>query len=536
MGTTNATNEAAQWLNTTVPKKFDGDGNHWYGTSGFLCVKKAGSWDVSWANNKTNWSYGGSSTQHSATYLINDPRKEYGLFPSESYNVTPQMSTAGVSADTGNTDNYAWIQSRKNYSHIRVGIMNDLTTTYGDNTTLKVEILSNTGTAEEPVWSVVSNQTLSLNAALNDGKADMYFFDILGVERGQRLRIVGDRYAGVLTVDEVTYAGNIQKSFTASFTEDTNPNYISPTAASTTLLRQDNGVFSSVVVNSLAENDAVNALTFSGLEVGKSFFLEFSEGTQTQTRGLVIDASGVAKVVGLSGMNNVSSMTLSEFTEAATTGNGEIFIDFQGINPTVTNQKSIPLTANEGGIWNAFEFQAHSGTPTVNPSMSLVDSEGTPTSVVLTIEGNVTGWNNDNNNRLMGDYMFAYAGKANRDENGYIGYDFEISGLLPNELYELEFFTSENGGRKTYFTVEGEEKRIDGNDSGIWSVLADEDGFIRGIFASSSTAGLATNSEQNWAALTIRAVDSGVPEPSTWVLLAAGLIGLGWTCRKRKGS
>lgn len=126
----------------------------------------------------------------------------------------------------------------------------------------------------------------------------------------------------------------------------------------------------------------------------------------------------------------------------------------------------------------------------------------------------------------LGNYMFAYAGKAARG-----GYDFVISGLDPNSMYELELFTSNINQRDTYFTVNGEERRVAHSSSDSWIIAPNELGEIIGIFASSSTGG-----EQDWAGMALRNYDTNaVPEPATWAMMVLGTFGIFWYQRRRKG-
>ncbi|MDO4629462.1 MAG: PEP-CTERM sorting domain-containing protein [Planctomycetia bacterium] len=509
-GTDYTTNEAAKWRTDSVAKSFDGDGNNIYGSNGFLHTTILGSWDAGYPD----WKYGGTSAQVTGTYQIDHPGN-----PSTS-------AGAGYARDLGSDFNQAGIYADNDLSHVRIGVINDLGTKdsdqLSDNSTMKLQVLSSNNSDAQ----VLTEYTVNLNSALNDGKADVYFFDVVDLKKGQKIRIVGDKYAGSMFVDKVTHAGNGQTEFTGSFTNNQAMNYFSPTKATKTLMHRDNGVFSTVGIETTAKDGAVNGLTFSMLEKDTSYFLTTTDASgKMTTRGLVVDGSQTAKVLNdLPNFASLEEMKLIEYTGGISVGNGNILVDFQGVNPT-GGQVPVPVTATEGGVWNAFEFQAHSGTPTKDPSMALVDSAGNMTSVKLTVLGDVTGWAGYSEyTPLTTDYMFTFAGNSKKP------LDFEITGLNPDEMYELEILTSYNTDRNSWFKINGDERNVKGSE--IWYLSPDELGKIVGIFGSTN------GGEANWAGLRITSYDpNAVPEPTTWALLlmgVGGILGSRRFCRKEK--
>ncbi|MGC6466514.1 MAG: lamin tail domain-containing protein [Akkermansiaceae bacterium] len=85
-----------------------------------------------------------------------------------------------------------------------------------------------------------------------------------------------------------------------------------------------------------------------------------------------------------------------------------------------------------GGTWNYFNVGGHSTTST-NPSLSLVESDGSASPVDFTITGTVSGWS-QNGDALHADYLFVNAGNADSQV------DWQITGLDSGESYTLVLY------------------------------------------------------------------------------------------------
>lgn len=82
-----------------------------------------------------------------------------------------------------------------------------------------------------------------------------------------------------------------------------------------------------------------------------------------------------------------------------------------------------------GGSWNHFTVGGHS-TTTNNPTLDLVESDGSASSVEFTITGTVSGWS-QSGDALFDDYLFVNAGNSDSD------IDWQITGLDAGETYTL---------------------------------------------------------------------------------------------------
>jgi len=118
-----------------------------------------------------------------------------------------------------------------------------------------------------------------------------------------------------------------------------------------------------------------------------------------------------------------------------------------------------------GGTWNHFTVGGHSTTSS-NPSLNLVKSDGSASSVNFSINGTVSGWS-QNGDALHADYLFINAGNA--DAN----IDWQITGLNSAESYTLILY----GGvaRDIQITVDTDG---DGNLADESSVLAPANGSV----------------------------------------------------------
>ncbi|MBN1852312.1 MAG: hypothetical protein JW829_06295 [Pirellulales bacterium] len=141
-------------------------------------------------------------------------------------------------------------------------------------------------------------------------------------------------------------------------------------------------------------------------------------------------------------------------------------VDFQGDivdtagNPATTYGQTA-IADNHGpdvyGIWNPFLVSGFSATPQVNfstnPSMSLVDKYGTPSSVTVTLIGDYAGWNGDSSaDSLIGDYIILLS-------EGTLGWpspplSMTVSGLVPNTVYNLRLYSAENTARDMNMLVD----------------------------------------------------------------------------------
>jgi hypothetical protein len=82
-----------------------------------------------------------------------------------------------------------------------------------------------------------------------------------------------------------------------------------------------------------------------------------------------------------------------------------------------------------GGTWNHFTVGGHSTTSS-NPSLNLVESDGSASQVTFTINGTVSGWS-QSGDALFSDYLFVNAGNSDRN------LDWQITGLDSGKTYTL---------------------------------------------------------------------------------------------------
>ena len=169
-----------------------------------------------------------------------------------------------------------------------------------------------------------------------------------------------------------------------------------------------------------------------------------------------------------------------------------------------------------GNTWNSFLVTSHPGTMT-NPSMPLVDQDGTASPVRFSIEGTVSAWNNASADPLRGDYLFIRAGSAAADIS------WRIAGLVPGATFEMIVYGNSANGRDFNMAIDTD---ADGS-------LADEVArnvssagrLFTGITA--GTGGLIlgnmtnTGHEGNWAGFQLRQVDTN---PTGVDVDAAGVV------------
>lgn len=113
-----------------------------------------------------------------------------------------------------------------------------------------------------------------------------------------------------------------------------------------------------------------------------------------------------------------------------------------------------------GATWNAFTISGHDGT-TPNPSLPLVDSSGTASSVSFSVNGTVTGWS-QTGSALIADYLFVNAGNSDPSVS------WELSGLIPGKTYSMHPYGGV--GRDIKITID-----LDGD-----GLLTDETGVTAG--------------------------------------------------------
>ena len=82
-----------------------------------------------------------------------------------------------------------------------------------------------------------------------------------------------------------------------------------------------------------------------------------------------------------------------------------------------------------GGTWNYLTVGGHSSSST-NPSVNLVESDGSPSPVAFSVTGTVSGWS-QSGDALHSDYLFVNAGSADANV------DWQITGLDSGETYTL---------------------------------------------------------------------------------------------------
>lgn len=193
--------------------------------------------------------------------------------------------------------------------------------------------------------------------------------------------------------------------------------------------------------------------------------------------------------------------------------------------PVATTMMGVEPAYGYGNFWNAFVLSAWDRLAT-NPSMALVDSNGNPTGVVFSVTGTVSGFN--------------YAGDLEEDYliTGVPGTDatieWTISGLDPEGWYQIYLYgNSLNGTRDFNMLVDtdGDGDLSDETPQHVSSagflyqfLVADRSGTIHGQM-------IGLGHEANWSGFQLRYI----PEPSTFVLLGLGLLGL-VGCGSRRGS
>ena len=198
------------------------------------------------------------------------------------------------------------------------------------------------------------------------------------------------------------------------------------------------------------------------------------------------------------------------------------FGSYSGVEPLAAAANPGFGTAN---FWNDALLGYLS--PETNPSFSnLEDSQGNATNVGFQFTGVVdtyTGTDGTCPNTLMCDFIYLNGGVL----------DWAITGLLPNSVNYLYFYnygSAAQSGRAFNMALD-----TDGNGSldGVFFVDAAAGGYAANIVA--SPTGTITGEMQviccqaSWSGFQI---ESTVPEPASWVLMAGGIVVL---AKLRKG-
>jgi hypothetical protein len=162
--------------------------------------------------------------------------------------------------------------------------------------------------------------------------------------------------------------------------------------------------------------------------------------------------------------------------------------------------------ANLGGVWNAFTVAGHANT-TTDPSLVLVDSAGTTSTVTFAMDGTVTGFSNPGS-ALVGDYVFVHAGNSDPDV------DWTLSGLLPGTNYAIFAYGSAIRDIRLLFDRNGDGLLTDDSDvvvnaTGRWitPITASPGGAIMG------RALPGTVSEGNWSGFQLAFAQPEAPGP-----------------------
>lgn len=204
-------------------------------------------------------------------------------------------------------------------------------------------------------------------------------------------------------------------------------------------------------------------------------------------------------------------------------------VDIQATGGTLMS--GVESTYGQGNVWNAFNLQHHPSA-VVNPSMSLVSSNGAISPVTFSINGTVSSFNNAGT--LKEDYLFFGAGNVTNVHS----VDWSVTGLEANATYEMMIYGGAIAGRDFSMTIDtdGDGSLLDETAQNVGSVgtlfptiLADGTGRIIGQAARAS-------GEANWAGFQLRLVSAAVvPEPATLgVWAVVGLVGAALTLRRRR--
>lgn len=489
VGTDTTNNTFSCWRTSSIEKPFDGNGDNILGTNSYLAVKVKGVYDT--------WSYGTTGSQY---------KKNYYQFDNPD-NVT-QKTISGLAVS------YATLVSKGKFPHHRIGVSYD--TLNGEANGMNSMILTLTNsTFSAPV--VYTQEIYN-----HDSIPDMYYFDVLDIPTGTNASLTGTStsgsvYFGLITFDEVTWAGNVDHSFNLSFSDTGNKNYISPSTPSTTILKQSNDIYSSVVVKTTAGEGQVSALNLSGLEASSAYSIQLADAAgKLQFVNFKSDSSGAAAI-------STTGYSLAQTPDITSASARETLNVKLASSTSPAAYSGTPSATGIGGLWNVCRGQQYGGSGVENPDFQLVNTEGEG-GYSINFTGKAGFYHNGDT--LTSDYIFVGA-DANVDNQIF----WTISGLEAGELYE--FYAYSAAGSSAYLSVldfltnEYDSKTIPANSNQLWSVWADYNGEISGLF------GRGVIGENDWSGFQLlhvpghSLISTGVPEPSSWALLllsAAGFL------------
>ncbi len=231
-------------------------------------------------------------------------------------------------------------------------------------------------------------------------------------------------------------------------------------------------------------------------------------------------------------VTTISVLSLASASRAAV-----ISIDFnesavKGVGPSTTATATGNPTGTFGGmgateLWNALNLgpDSSSQNPPVAAQLPLLQSGGTPTGVAFTVTTGSTYFIGafQPSDPLRNEEMIIFGGGS---EN------WSITGLIPGNVYDLRFYGNLNGldASSPGYTVVGGTVTTTGTNTDRQALAVTATGGV--------ISGTAFQNGPNgeWTGLQIRGtfVADTVPEPSTFVLAALGLAGLGIVALRRR--
>ncbi len=218
---------------------------------------------------------------------------------------------------------------------------------------------------------------------------------------------------------------------------------------------------------------------------------------------------------------------------AAPTQAGVISVDFQpngafaGRNPVDFSGVESQAAAADpafaaSSVWNYLEI-APGSQNTTNPSFGgLVDSTGAVTGVSISFTGSISAADdnpidNSGSDAVENDYFYLYLGGTS-DSAGYA-----IAGLPADTTVALYLYApnfTQYGSRGYQLTANGNTIAVSSGPNGnaLASVTTDASGDISGVWS------ILQGNEGDLSGLQIAYGDNPVPEPSSVVLAAAGIL------------